>query len=53
MMKTLNMTPVTDESLRMLSPQNEINKSTKIQQILGLNEESGNASNTNASAVSR
>lgn len=52
MMKTLTMSPSADESLRMLSPQDEI-KSTQIQEILSINNENGNVSSTNASADSR
>lgn len=50
MMKTLTMPPSSDESLRILSPKNEI-KSTDIQEILSINNESENA-NTNASISS-
>lgn len=47
-MKTLTMSPTSDESLRMLSSSTD-SKSTKIQEILGLNDESGNIGNTNTS----
>lgn len=46
MMKTLTMPP-SEENLRILSPPSD-SKSTNIQEILGINNESGNASNTNA-----
>lgn len=51
-MKTLTMPPSADESVRMHSPQEEI-KSTKIQEILGINNENGNVGSTNASIESR
>ncbi|CRL06608.1 CLUMA_CG019505, isoform A [Clunio marinus] len=52
MMKTLTMPPASDESLRLLSPQNEI-KSTNIQEILSINNnENGNVSNTMSSIQS-
>jgi hypothetical protein len=48
-MKTLSISPQSDESLRILSPQNDM-KSTKIQEILGLNSNTnGNVNDTNAS----
>lgn len=52
MMKTLTMPSSADESVRMHSPQEEI-KSTKIQEILGINNENGNVGSTNASIESR
>lgn len=52
MMKTLTMSPSADESLRMLSPQEDI-KSSQIQEILSINSENGNVGNTNVSVDSR
>ena len=52
-MKTLSMSPTSDESLRILSPQNEL-KSTNIQEILSLNSsENGNVTDTATSITSR